>query len=201
MISVDRKVVEVAGHLYVEVPKNRKYRRTIYPRRTPAGNPLAERLAARLEQAHAEQTAGANPLLRLIFPSPTGKHWRSSNFNRNVLKRAYLAASWRDAAGNGDWTWHSLRHVFCTTAQFVHLETRRHRRIPDGGRRQLPHHPGHVRRHHRRRPGPRSHSHPVIVRSDQGMKLSWLLGLAASASPVPLTIRNERRVTWQAGAA
>jgi integrase len=31
-ITVDRKVVEVAGHLYVEAPKNRKRRRTIYPR-------------------------------------------------------------------------------------------------------------------------------------------------------------------------
>jgi hypothetical protein len=33
-----------------------------------------------------------------------------------VLQRAYRAAGWRDAAGNGRWTWHSLRHVFCTTA-------------------------------------------------------------------------------------
>ena len=118
VITVDRKVVEVAGHLYLEAPKNRKYRRTIYPRRTPAGYPLAERLAARIEQARAEQEAGTNPL-GLIFPSPTGKHWRSSNFNRNVLQRAYLAAGWRDGDGNGRWTWHSLRHVFCTTALFT----------------------------------------------------------------------------------
>ena len=118
VITVDRKVVEVAGHLYVEAPKNRKFRRTIYPRRTPAGYPLAERLAARIEQARAEQDAGTNPL-GLIFPSPTGKHWRSSNFNRNVLQRAYLAIGWRDADGNGRWTWHSLRHVFCTTALFT----------------------------------------------------------------------------------
>ena len=127
IITVDRKVVEVAGHLYVEAPKNRKYRRTIYPRRTPAGYPLADRLAARLEQAGAEQAAGANPLGLVFpsptgkhfFPSPTGKHWRSSNFNRNVLKRAYLAVGWPDSGGNGRWTWHSLRHVFCTTALFT----------------------------------------------------------------------------------
>ena len=118
VITVDRKVVEVAGHLYIEAPKNRKFRRTIYPRRTPAGYPLAERLAARIEAARAEQDAGTNPL-GLIFPSPAGKHWRSSNFNRNVLKRAYLAAGWRDGDGNGRWTWHSLRHVFCTTALFT----------------------------------------------------------------------------------
>ena len=118
VITVDRKVVEVAGHLYVEAPKNRKFRRTIYPRRTPGGYPLAERLAARIEQARAGQEAGTNPL-GLIFPSPAGRHWRSSNFNRNVLKRAYLAVGWRDGDGNGRWTWHSLRHVFCTTALFT----------------------------------------------------------------------------------
>ena len=37
VIAVDRKVVEVAGHLYIEAPKNRKLRQTIYPRTTPAG--------------------------------------------------------------------------------------------------------------------------------------------------------------------
>ena len=115
-ITVDRKIVEVAGSLYLEAPKNRKHRRTIYPRRTPAGYPLAERLAARIEQARAEQEAGVNPLA-LIFSSPTGTYWRSSNFNRRVL--APSSAGWRDAAGNGTWTWHSLRHVFCTTALFT----------------------------------------------------------------------------------
>jgi Phage integrase family len=117
-ITVDRKIVEVAGHLYLEAPKNRKHRRTIYPRRTPAGYPLAERLAARIEQALAEQEAGINPL-GLIFSSPKGTYWRSSNFNRRVLAPAYLAAGWRDADGKGTWTWHSLRHVFCTTALFT----------------------------------------------------------------------------------
>jgi integrase len=62
-ITVDRKIVEVAGRLYLEAPKNRKHRRTIYPRRTPAGYPLAERLSARIEQARAEQEAGVNPAL------------------------------------------------------------------------------------------------------------------------------------------
>jgi integrase len=118
VITVDRKVVEVAGHLHVEAPKNRKRRRTIYPRLTPSGYPLAERLATRIEQARTEQGSGSNPL-GLVFPSPHGKHWRSSNFNRNVLKRAYLEIGWRDADGHGDWTWHSLRHVFCTIALFT----------------------------------------------------------------------------------
>ena len=117
-ITVDRKVVEVGGRLYLEAPKNRKHRRTIYPRRTSAGYPLAERLAARIGEARAEQDAGTNSL-GLIFPSPKGTYWRSSNFNRRVLAPAYLAVGWRDADGNGSWTWHSLRHVFCTTALFT----------------------------------------------------------------------------------
>jgi integrase len=118
VITVDRKVIEVGGHLFKEAPKGRKHRKTIYPRITPDGYPLAARLAARIDAAGAERSAGVNPL-GLIFPSPTGKHWRSSNFSRDVLKPAYLAAGWRDGNGNGRWTWHSLRHVFCTTALFT----------------------------------------------------------------------------------
>jgi integrase len=117
-ITVDRKVVEIDGHLYVEAPKNRKRRRTIYPRATPADFPLAERLASRIDQARTEQQGGTNPL-GLIFPSPRGTHWRSSNFSHRVLISAYQAAGWRDAHGQGNWTWHSLRHVFCTTALFT----------------------------------------------------------------------------------
>jgi integrase len=115
VITVDRKVVEVAGTLYLEAPKGRKRRSTIYPARTPAGYPLAEEIAARLQQARAEQDAGTNPLA-LMFPSPRGTWWRSSNFDRRVLAPAYHAAGWRSPGGTGTWTWHSLRHVFCTTA-------------------------------------------------------------------------------------
>jgi integrase len=118
VITVDRKVIEVAGKLYVEAPKCRKYRSTIYPRLTPSGYPLAERMAVRVEQARAEQQAGKNPA-GLIFPSPRLRYWRSSNFDRRVLAPAYLTAGWRDATGAGDWTWHSLRHRFCTTALFT----------------------------------------------------------------------------------
>ena len=118
VIAVDRKVVEVGGRLYVEAPKNRKRRMTIYPRHTPGGYPLAERLAARVDEARADLEAGANPF-GLVFPSLAGKYWRSSNFSRRVLQPAYLAARWRNCSREGRWTWHSLRHVFCTTALFT----------------------------------------------------------------------------------
>jgi hypothetical protein len=117
VITVDCKVVEVAGKLYLEAPKGRKRRSTIYPACTPDGYPLADTIAARAEEARAEQAA-ANPL-GLMFPSPRGVYWRSSNFDRRVLAPAYLAAGWRGAGGAGAWTWHSLRHVFCTTALFT----------------------------------------------------------------------------------
>jgi integrase len=113
VVTVGGKVAEVRGHLFAEAPKNRKRRRTIYPRTTPAGWPLAEKVAARIAEVAAEQASGRNPL-GLMFPTPAGKHWRSSNFNRRVLKAAYLG--WRSADSGSRWTWHSLRHVFCTTA-------------------------------------------------------------------------------------
>jgi hypothetical protein len=118
VITVDRKVVEISGQLYVEAPKNRKFRRTIYPRLTPGGYPLAGRLAARIEEVRAEQEAGTNPL-GLSFPASAGKYSRSSNFNRRILQPAYQKAGWRDISGEGQWTWHSLRHAFCTTALFT----------------------------------------------------------------------------------
>ena len=163
VIAVDCKVIEVAGHLYVEAPKNRKYRRTIYPVRTPAGYPLAERLAARAEQARAEQAAGTNPL-GLVFPSPAGKHWRSSNFSRTSSR----PPTWRPMAGRRrprrvDVAQPAVRVLHDRP---VHLEARCYRRVPDGRPRQLPHHPRHVRRHHRRRPGPRPHRHPINVCSE-----------------------------------
>jgi integrase len=118
VIDVDRKVIEVAGKLLAGAPKGRKRRKTIYPARTPQSYPLADKITARIQAARAEQTAGTNPL-GLMFPSPRGTWWRSSNFDRRVLAPAYLAAGWRDPDGNGPWTWHSLRHVLCTTALFT----------------------------------------------------------------------------------
>lgn len=63
VVTVDGKVVEVRGHLFVEAPKNRKRRHTIYPRATPAGWPLAEMVAARIAEMTAEQASGRNPRL------------------------------------------------------------------------------------------------------------------------------------------
>jgi hypothetical protein len=76
------------------------------PSKVDVGN-----LGRALAEDRPQGEAGANPL-GLIFPSSTGKYWRSSNFNRRILQPAYQKAGWRDSSGAGQWTWHSLRHVF-----------------------------------------------------------------------------------------
>ena len=116
---MNRKVIEVGGKQYVEPPKGCKRRKTIYPVRTPSGYPLADKISARIEEVRNEMARGRNPD-GLMLPSPRGKLWRSSNFDRRVLAPAYLTAGWRDQDGGGTgWTWHSLRHVFCTVALFT----------------------------------------------------------------------------------
>jgi integrase len=117
-ITVDRKVVEVRGRQFLEAPKFRKSRKTVYPVQTPQGYPLAEKLAARAAQVSVEMEVGTNPY-GLLFPSPKGKYWRASNLGRRVLAPAYRTAGWRGAETNSRWTWHSLRHVFCVTALFT----------------------------------------------------------------------------------
>jgi hypothetical protein len=52
-------------------------------------------IAIRAAEVRQEQAAGRNSA-GILFPTPTGKYWRSSNFNRRVLKTAFLAAGWRD---------------------------------------------------------------------------------------------------------
>jgi site-specific recombinase XerD len=66
-----------------------------------------------IRQVRQEQADGRNPE-GIMFPTPRGKYWRSSNFYRCVLKTAFRAAGWLD--GSARWTWHTLRHVFCSTA-------------------------------------------------------------------------------------
>ena len=161
VITVDRKVVEVAGHLYVEAPKNRKFRRTIYPRRTPAGYPLAERLAARIE-AGPRRAGGRDQPARADLPLPDGQ----------ALAVLQLQPQRPPARLPGSRVARRRRQRPVDLAQPaarvlhhrpVHLEARPHRRVPHGRPRQLPHHARHVRRLHRRRPRPRPHSHRVTT--------------------------------------
>ena len=161
VIDVDRKVIEVSRDTAHRRAQRPQAPQDHLPRPHPAGLPAGRaRSRPASRPARAEQEAGTNPL-GLMFPSPRGTYWRSSNFDRRVLAPAYLTAGWRDPAGNGrlDLAQPAARALHHRP---VHLETRRHRRLRHGRARQRPHHPGHVHRHHRRRPGPRPHSHRMI---------------------------------------
>ena len=159
VITVDRKVVEVAGTLYLEAPKGRKRRSTIYPARTPAGYPLADKIAARIQQARAEQDAGDQPP-RADVPLPP----------RHLVAVLQLRPPRPGTRLPGRRVARPRRHRHLDLAQpaarVLHhspvlLAPRTRRRLLHGRPRQHPRHPRHVRRRHRRRPGPRPHSHPI----------------------------------------
>ena len=61
VITVDRKVVEVAGKLYVEAPKGRKRRSTIYPARTPAATRWRTRSPPASSRPAPSRTPGPTP--------------------------------------------------------------------------------------------------------------------------------------------
>jgi hypothetical protein len=74
-VTVDRKVIEIGGRQYIEPPKGRKRRRTVYPSTTPAGYPLAEALAARLAEACTEEAEGSNPEGLVFLCRPKIRFW------------------------------------------------------------------------------------------------------------------------------
>ena len=157
VITVDRKVVEVAGHLYVEAPKNRKYRRTIYPRRTPGGYPLAEQ-SGRPRRGRPSRAGGGDQPARPHFPVAGGEALAVLQLQpqrpQARLPRSRVAR--RRRRGDVDMAQPAARVLH---HRAVHLEARPHGRVTHGRPRRLPHHARHVRRHHRRRPQPRTQSH------------------------------------------
>jgi integrase len=112
VITVDRKVVEVAGHLYREPPKNRKCRPSPpdNPRRA-TGSPTA-----------SNRPAPSKPLALTRWGWSSPRRPESAGGRPTSAATSSRSATWRPAgatAGRGTWTWHSLRHVFCTTAVFI----------------------------------------------------------------------------------
>jgi hypothetical protein len=109
VITVDRKVVEVGGRLYAEAPKNRKFRCTIYPRRTPGGYPLAERLTARIEVLGVLSGASARCMtLRFTFG---GELLQRISAGVVLLVAAVLARAGSEQA--------VLRNTCCATFRFL----------------------------------------------------------------------------------
>ncbi|WP_194894620.1 tyrosine-type recombinase/integrase [Catenulispora pinisilvae] len=112
-IQVVEQASEFRGRIRQSAPKGGKARTTVYPAVTPRGYPLGAMIDRRLRELD-DVGSGKGGTASLVFPAPRGGLLRASNFTRQVLGPARAAAGWADR-GNA-WTWHSLRHVFCTTA-------------------------------------------------------------------------------------
>lgn len=112
-MRVERQVNVIKGRPKEMLPKGDKRRTTVYPVMTPptalyeSGYPLQEKLKERAAELK-------NPSDK-FFPAPGGGHWWRTNFYRRVFAPAAKRAGWyADGAQKSTWTWHSLRHVFCT---------------------------------------------------------------------------------------
>lgn len=112
-IRVQRQVNVIKGRPVVTLPKGDKTRTTVYPERTPetklyaTGYPLDEQLRKRVGEL-------TSPTDRL-FPAPRGGEWWRTNLYRRVIEPAARQAGWYpEGSDDPTWTWHALRHVYCT---------------------------------------------------------------------------------------
>ena len=163
VITVDRQVVEVGGKLFLEAPKGRKRRSTVYPARTPAGYPLAgenrgPRRAGpgRAGRGHQPPRAdvplpprGVLAVLQLRPPRPGARLPGGRVARRRRYRHLDLDLDLAQPAAR-------ILH-----GRPVLLAPGGHRRVLHGRARQRPRHPRQVRRRHRRHPGPRPHSHQI----------------------------------------
>ncbi|HEY0560103.1 MAG TPA: site-specific integrase [Frankiaceae bacterium] len=99
---IERQVIRPKGGPMLTLPKWGRIRDTIIPELTIWGEPLRDRLAAHVDGRQPDE---------LLFPALRGGYFHPSNFARDHLNaaRAVAAPIWQR-----DWTWHSLRHAFCT---------------------------------------------------------------------------------------
>jgi len=112
-IRVQRQINVIGGRPKLMLPKGDKLRTTVYPIRTPptARYPLGYPLREKLKQRR-DELSDSN---QRMFPAPGDGYWWRSNFYRRKVKPAAQRAGWfAQGAERPYWTWHSLRHVFCT---------------------------------------------------------------------------------------
>jgi hypothetical protein len=101
VVTVDRKVVEVAGHLYLEAPKNREFPPD------DLSSPHAWRLPVRRaaccpDRGHPRRAGGRHQSARAGLPSPGGKHWRSSK-RATAWTRRCTTARWSPLRVISEW--------------------------------------------------------------------------------------------------
>ncbi len=121
-IDVQRQVFTAGGQRHVHLPKYRKLRETFTT--DEVADRLADRVSWRLPQAKRygctdhDCPDNVDSGRRLLFPTLQAKSWwLSSNFDARRFTPARAEAHWpTDRDGTFMWTWHDLRHHFCTWA-------------------------------------------------------------------------------------
>lgn len=116
-IRIENQCLEVGGKKSRTLPKLGKLRTTVYPTRTPANYELAEQLKRRIKEIEEKK---ATPVLldgtsrRLLFHNRRGSWISQSAFASKIRRPAQKLAGWPMENGKYKWTFHSLRHVFCS---------------------------------------------------------------------------------------
>jgi integrase len=116
-IHITSQCLDVGGKKSLSLPKNASARHTIYPTKTPEGYPLAKMVAKRIKEAEAEGPKKLQDGTRvtLMFPAYRGGWISHGSFGTNIRRPAQVAAGWKKQPnGKFLWTWHTLRHVFCS---------------------------------------------------------------------------------------
>jgi len=117
-IQVEMQCLEVGGRKTRVLPKMSKQRMTIYPTKTPCGYPLAKEMKRRIKELKALKETptiqdGSRRLL--LFHNKSGGWISQGAFAQRVRIPAQELAGWpKDQSGQFIWTFHSLRHVFCS---------------------------------------------------------------------------------------
>jgi integrase len=116
-IRIENQCLEVSGKKSRTTPKLNKARTTVYPTKTPAGYPLAAQVKRRVKELNK---LTVSPILldgtsrRLMFHDRKGSWISQSSFATRIRRPAQVIAGWPIDNGKFQWTFHSLRHVFCS---------------------------------------------------------------------------------------
>ena len=120
IIYVTHQCLEDAGNKTRTLPKLAKQRKTVYPSITPNGYELAKQLQRRVNEVKTRKlsekvTLQSGNNRKLMFPNSKGDWLSQSYFAKRIRRPAQELVGWpRKSNGNFKWTFHSLRHVFCS---------------------------------------------------------------------------------------
>ena len=127
IMNIETQRLDDAGNLSQDLPTWDTVRTTTLVEKTPMGYPLAAQLQKRINELKGLDARGKKikdveiPVLQngqqrlLLFPNTQGGWNSNSNFAKRVRHPAQKKAGWKKGKdGKYLWSFHSLRHVFCS---------------------------------------------------------------------------------------